>query len=73
MTQPRSHSSGAALSSCLLIGEEGPGRWVVADRRGHRVGSFGDAKQAIHFAMFESEGAPRAAIMAPVQRTRTEP
>jgi len=36
----------------------------VLDRQGHCGGLFASSKEAIHFAMFESERRPQAAIMA---------
>jgi len=35
----------------------------VLDRRGHCGGLFANSKDAIHFAMFESEQRPQAVIM----------
>ena len=54
----------ASRSPCPLIGQDNCGRWVVLDRQGHCGGLFASSKEAIHFAMFESERRPQAAIMA---------
>src|SRR5271170_8208995 len=54
----------ASRSPCPLISQDNCGRWVVLDRQGHCDGLFASSKEAIHFAMFESERGPQAAIMA---------
>jgi hypothetical protein len=56
-------SENASKSPCLRVGQDDHGRWIVLDRRGHCGGLFANSKDAIHFAMFESEQRPQAVIM----------
>jgi len=57
------HSVNVSNSPCLRIERDDYGRWIVLDRRGHCGGQFANSKDAIHFAMFESEQRPQAVIM----------
>ena len=59
------HLVNVTKSPCLRIGQDDWGRWIVLDRLGHRGGQFANPKDAIHFAMFESEQRPQAVIMRP--------
>ena len=58
-----SHRVSVLKSPCLRVGRDDRGRWIVLDRRGHCGGLFANSKDAIHFAMFESEQRPQAVIM----------
>jgi hypothetical protein len=58
-----SHRVSVLKSPCLRVGRDDRGRWIVLDRRGHCGGLFANSKDAIHFAMFESEQMPQAVIM----------
>ncbi len=49
----------------LIVGQDHHGRWVVQDRLGLCGGWFVDRAEAIHYAMFETGGAPRAVLLAP--------
>jgi hypothetical protein len=49
----------------LIVGQDHRGRWVVQDRLGLCGGWFVDRAEAIHYAMFETGGAPRAVLLAP--------
>ncbi len=49
----------------FLIGKDSRGRWVVQDNRGLCGGLFADRRDALHYALFENGGKPRAVIMVP--------
>jgi hypothetical protein len=49
----------------LIVGQDCHARWVVQDRLGLCGGWFVDRAEAIHYAMFETGGAPRAVLLAP--------
>jgi hypothetical protein len=51
-------------SSCLLVGKDHRGRWVVRDEMGTSGGLFIDRTAALRFAMLEN-GNPQAVIMVP--------
>jgi hypothetical protein len=51
-------------SSCLLVGKDHRGRWVVRNEVGTSGGRFIDRAAALRFAMLEN-GNPRAVIMVP--------
>ena len=55
----------AAASPFLLVGTDTNGMWVVLDRGRHCIGVFAGSKDAIHFAIFESERKPQAVIVMP--------
>jgi hypothetical protein len=59
------HSIDVSKSPCLRIGQDDCGQWIVVDRWGHCGRQFANSKDAIHFAMFESEQRPQAVIMGP--------
>jgi hypothetical protein len=51
-------------SSCLLIGRDRRGRWVVRNEMGTSGGLFIDRAAPLRFAMLEN-GNPQAVIMVP--------
>jgi hypothetical protein len=55
----------AAGSSCLFIGKNKQGEWVVRDSRCLCGGLFQNRTEAIRFAMFECQRRPQSVIMLP--------
>jgi len=53
-----------AAGSCLFIGHDRCGRWVVKDARSSG-GLFADRTAAIRFAMYECQRRPQSVIMLP--------
>lgn len=49
----------------FLMGKDSRGRWVVQDSRGLSGGIFANRENALHYALFENGGRPRAVIMIP--------
>jgi len=54
-----------ARLSCLLIGQDHDGHWVVKDARGLCGGLFANRTEAIRFAMYECQRRPQSVIMLP--------
>jgi hypothetical protein len=55
----------ATVGSCLFIGQDRCGRWVVNDARSMCGGLFSDRTAAIRFAMYECQCRPQSVIMLP--------
>jgi hypothetical protein len=55
----------AASWSCLFIGQDRSGHWVVKDARSLCGGLFTDRKEAIRFAMYQCQRRPQSVIMLP--------
>jgi hypothetical protein len=55
----------SAVGSCLFIGQDRCGRWVVKDARRVCGGLFSDRTAALRFAMYECERRPQSVIMLP--------
>jgi hypothetical protein len=53
------------VGSCLFIGQDRCGRWVVKDARRVCGGLFSDRTAAIRFAMYECQRRPQSVIMLP--------
>jgi hypothetical protein len=53
------------VGSCLFIGQDRCGRWVVKDARSMCRGVFSNRTAAIRFAMYECERRPQSVIMLP--------
>jgi hypothetical protein len=53
------------VGSCLFIGQDRCGRWVVRDARSTCGGLFADRTAAIRFAMYECQRRPQSVIMLP--------
>lgn len=51
--------------SCLFIGQDRTGQWVVRDARNLCGGLFTDRAEAIRFAMHECERRPQSVIVLP--------
>src|SRR5208282_5321453 len=54
-----------AGSSCLFIGQNRVGQWVVRDARRLCGGLFANRTEAIRFAMYECQRRPQSVIMLP--------
>ena len=52
-------------SSCLFIGQNRLGQWVVRDARRLCGGLFANRREAIRFAMVECQRRPQSVIMLP--------
>jgi hypothetical protein len=55
----------AASLSCLFIGRDRAGHWVVKDARSLCGGLFANRTEAIRFAMYECQRRPQSVIMMP--------
>jgi hypothetical protein len=58
-------AAASARSSCLFIGRDRSGRWVVKDARSLCGGLFTNRTEAIRFAMLECQRRPQSVIMLP--------
>jgi len=65
MIQQDIGAAGAARLSCLFIGRDRSGRWVVKDARCLCGGLFTNRTEAIRFAMVECQRRPQSVIMLP--------
>ncbi len=65
MIQQDIKAAGAARLSCLLIGQDHEGHWVVKDARSLCGGLFANRTEAIRFAMYECQRRPQSVIMLP--------
>ncbi len=65
MIQQDIKAAGAASLSCLLIGRDRSGHWVVKDARSLCGGLFANRTEAIRFAMYECQRRPQSVIMLP--------
>ena len=65
MIQQSSIQAALAGGSCLYIGQDRFGRWVVRDAQCLCGGLFANQKEAIRFAMYECERRPQSVIMLP--------
>ena len=54
-----------AVGSCLFIGQDRCGRWVVKDARNACGRLFAERTAAIRFAMYERQRRPQSVIMLP--------
>ena len=55
----------SASLSCLFIGRDRAGHWVVKDARSLCGGLFANRTEAIRFAMYECQRRPQSVIMLP--------
>jgi hypothetical protein len=55
----------AEAYSCLFIGQDQAGHWVVKDARTLCGGLFANRNEAIRFAMYECQRRPQSVIMLP--------
>jgi hypothetical protein len=58
-------AAGPASLSCLFIGRDRCGHWVVKDARSLCGGLFTNRTEAIRFAMYECQRRPQSVIMLP--------
>jgi hypothetical protein len=58
-------AANAVGSSCLFIGQNRQGQWVVRDARSICGGLFENRTEAIRFAMYECQRRPQSVIMLP--------
>ena len=65
MIQQDIKTAGAAQLSCLFIGQDHDGHWVVKDARSLCGGLFANRTEAIRFAMYECQRRPQSVIMLP--------
>ena len=65
MIQQDIKAAGAASYSCLFIGQDRTGRWVVKDAQSLCGGLFTNRSEAIRFAMYECQRRPQSVIMLP--------
>jgi hypothetical protein len=55
----------SASLSCLFVGRDRDGHWVVKDARSLCGGLFANRTEAIRFAMYECQRRPQSVIMMP--------
>jgi uncharacterized membrane protein len=65
MIQQDIKAASAAETSCLFIGRDRHGQWVVKDARSLCGGLFANRTEAIRFAMYECQRRPQSVIMLP--------
>jgi hypothetical protein len=65
MIQQDMRAAGLAGVSCLFIGRDRSGHWVVKDVRSLCGGLFTNRTEAIRFAMVERQRRPQSVIMLP--------
>jgi hypothetical protein len=65
MIQRDVRAANAANSSCLFIGQDRGGHWVVKDAKSLCGGLFANQKETIRFAMYECQRRPQSVIMLP--------
>lgn len=58
-------AASAANTSCLFIGRDRGGHWVVKDAHSLCGGLFANRNEAIRFAMYECQRRPQSVIMLP--------
>ena len=65
MIQQDIKAAGSASLTCLFIGQDHDGHWVVKDARSLCGGLFANRTEAIRFAMYECQRRPQSVIMLP--------
>jgi len=65
MIQQHGVQAVSAVGSCLFIGQDHCGRWVVRDAQSLCGGLFANRTEAIRFAMYECQRRPQSVIMLP--------
>ncbi len=58
-------AASAPNASCLFIGQDRAGSWVVKDAQSLCGGLFANRNEAIRFAMYECQRRPQSVIMLP--------
>ena len=64
MIQQPNVKATTAVGSCLFIGRDHCGRWVVRDAQSLCGGLFANQTEAIRFAMYECQRRPQSAAQA---------
>jgi hypothetical protein len=65
MIQQDIKAAGSTRLSCLFIGRDRSGHWVVKDARSLCGGLFTNRTEAIRFAVYERQRRPQSVIMLP--------
>ena len=65
MIQQSNIQATSLVASCLYIGQDRYGRWVVRDAECLCGGLFASQAEAIRFAMYECQRRPQSVIMLP--------
>jgi hypothetical protein len=65
MIQQNIKPASSVGDSCLYIGQNRQGEWVVREAHGIFGGVFGNRTAAIRFAMYECQRRPQSVIMMP--------
>ena len=65
MIQQDIRAAGGGSLSCLFIGRDRSGHWVVKDARSLCGGLFTNRTEAIRFAMIKCQRRPQSVIMLP--------
>ena len=65
MIHQRVKTASAGTDSCLFIGRDQAGWWVVKDAQSLCGGFFVNRTEAIRFAMYECQRRPQSVIMLP--------
>jgi len=65
LIQQANVEAATAVGSCLFVGRDHCGRWVVRDAHCLCGGLFANQKEAIRFAMYECQRRPQSVIMLP--------
>jgi hypothetical protein len=65
MIQQDIKAASAANYSCLFIGQDRRGHWIVKDAQSLCGGLFTNRTEAIRFAMYECQRRPQSVIMLP--------
>ena len=65
MIQQSNVQATSSVRSCLYIGQDRFGRWVVRDAECLCGGLFANQTEAIRFAMYECQRRPQSVIMLP--------
>jgi hypothetical protein len=65
MIHQQSIRPASPVGSCLYIGQDRFGRWVVRDAQRLCGGLFANQTEAIRFAMYECQRRPQSVIMLP--------
>jgi hypothetical protein len=58
-------AASSANYSCLFIGQDRKGHWIVKDAQSLCGGLFANRTEAIRFAMYECQRRPQSVIMLP--------
>ncbi len=65
MIQQSNVKAATVVGSCLFIGQDRCGRWIVRDAQSLCGGLFANQKEAIRFAMYECQRRPQSVVILP--------